>query len=154
MKRLSTARKLCVLLHDSSFSALPPEQISSSRFSALSVCGPPHAVPSSALRRTASMHLDATFPLLNLHRVRVRRNRERLPSSRCIESAPEHHASILTLLSMRASDTSLGLLDRLQNCRQLPTERATDRITLEQATALFLVTRGRKTHSGLISLGE
>ncbi len=71
MKRLSTARKLCVLLHDSSFSALPPEQISSSRFSALSVCGPPHAVPSSALRRTASMHLDATFPLLNLHRARA-----------------------------------------------------------------------------------
>jgi hypothetical protein len=47
---------------------------------------------------------------LNLHRARVRRNRGRLPSSRCIESAPEHHAFILILLLMRASDTSLGLM--------------------------------------------
>src|SRR6267143_7042545 len=45
-------------------------------------------------------------------RTGLERNRERLPSSRCIESAPEHHASILILLSMRASDTSLGLLAR------------------------------------------
>jgi hypothetical protein len=47
---------------------------------------------------------------LNLHRARVRRDRGRLPSSRCIESAPEHHAFILILLLMRASDTSLGLM--------------------------------------------
>src|SRR6266851_7192809 len=65
------------------------------------LCASPHSF--GAPRRP-------TFPLLNLHRVRVRRNRGRLPSSRCIESAPEHHASILILLSMRASDTSLGLL--------------------------------------------
>ena len=33
-----------------------------------------------------------------------------LEDFRCIESAPEHHAFILILLLMRASDTSLGLL--------------------------------------------
>jgi hypothetical protein len=45
---------------------LAVEQIASSRFSTLSVCGrlaflppPAHAVLSSALRRTASAHLDA-----------------------------------------------------------------------------------------------
>ena len=54
---------------------------------------------------------------LNLHRARVRRNRARLPSSRCIESAPEHHGSILILLLMRASDTALGLQDR-SSCRR------------------------------------
>jgi hypothetical protein len=50
------------------------------------------------------MASGSTFPPLNLHRARVRRNRGRLPSSRCIESAPEHHAFILILLLMRLLD--------------------------------------------------
>jgi hypothetical protein len=51
---------------------LAAEQISSSHFSTLSVCGhliaflpaPAHAVLSSALRRTASAHLDAPPSLI------------------------------------------------------------------------------------------
>lgn len=43
---------------------------------------------------------------------RVRRNHGRLPSSRCIESAPEQPARTSLLLFMRASDTALGLLAR------------------------------------------
>src|SRR5579863_9542266 len=39
---------------------------------------------------------------------RVRRNHGRLPSSRCIESAPEQPART-SLFSKRASDTALGL---------------------------------------------
>src|SRR5260370_9632830 len=38
-----------------------------------------------------------TFPLLNWHRARVRRNLGRLPSSRCIESAQTPHARACTL---------------------------------------------------------
>jgi len=67
------------------------------------LCASPHSF--GAPRRP-------TFPPLNLHRARVRRNRRRLPSSRCIESAPEHHTFILILLLMRSSDTSLGLLEQ------------------------------------------
>jgi len=48
---------------------------------------------------------------LNLHSARVRRNRGRLPSSRCIESARTHRARARPL-PPRASDTTLGLLAR------------------------------------------
>src|SRR5208337_5405080 len=49
-----------------------------------------------------------SFPPLNLHNDRVRRNHGRLPSSRCIESAPTHRARACSLLA-RASDTTLRL---------------------------------------------
>src|SRR5713226_8410036 len=49
-----------------------------------------------------------SFPPLNFHRARVRRNRGRLPSSRCIESARTHRARA-GALPLRASDTTLGL---------------------------------------------
>ena len=62
-------------------------------------CAPPHHL-STSLR-----HPSAPF---NLHRARVRRDRGRLPSSRCIESAQTRHARAPTLLH-RASDTTLGL---------------------------------------------
>src|ERR1700682_1870576 len=63
-------------------------------------CAPPHHL------NTPLRHPSAPF---NLHRARVRRNRGRLPSSRCIESAQTRHARAPTLLH-RASDTTLGLL--------------------------------------------
>jgi hypothetical protein len=49
-----------------------------------------------------------SFPRLNLHNDRVRRNHGRLPSSRCIESARKHRAPTCAL-PLRASDTTLGL---------------------------------------------
>jgi hypothetical protein len=49
-----------------------------------------------------------SFPRLNLHNDRVRRNHGRLPSSRCIESARTHHARVCAL-PLRASDTTLRL---------------------------------------------
>jgi hypothetical protein len=42
-----------------------------------------------------------------LHNTRVRRNPERLPSSRCIESA--QHRARARMLPARASDTALRL---------------------------------------------
>jgi hypothetical protein len=48
-----------------------------------------------------------TFPQLNLHNTRVRRNPERVPSSRCIESA--QHRARTRSLPARASDTALRL---------------------------------------------
>ena len=48
------------------------------------------------------------FPPLNLHSARVRRKPERLPSSRCIESAQPRRARVRTLPT-RASDTALRL---------------------------------------------
>ena len=50
-----------------------------------------------------------TLPQLNLHNTRVRRNPERLPSSRCIESAQSRRARV-RILPIRASDTALRLL--------------------------------------------
>lgn len=50
-----------------------------------------------------------TLPQLNLHNTRVRRNPERLPSSRCIESAHSRRARV-RILPIRASDTALRLL--------------------------------------------
>jgi len=45
----------------------------------------------------------------NFDLIRVRRNRGRLPSSRCIESAQTHRARVCSLLT-RASDTTLRLI--------------------------------------------
>ena len=62
--------------------------------------------------RTAISH---NFPISTIHGklldlpVRVRRNRGRLPSSRCIESAQTRHARALPL-PPRASDTALRLI--------------------------------------------
>ena len=53
-----------------------------------------------------------SFPRLNLHNDRVRRNRGRLPSSRCIESARTHRAPACAV-PLRASDTTLGLMTRV-----------------------------------------
>src|SRR5437879_2153161 len=64
---------------------------------------------SVALRGTASTHPHTrSFPLLNPHKARVRRNHGRLPSSRCIESAQSHRARG-RILPTRASDTALRL---------------------------------------------
>jgi hypothetical protein len=72
------------------------------------------AVGSRILPHIPSASLQPVFPLvfpqLNLHSGGVRRNPERLPSSRCIESAQTHHARELPL-PPRASDTSLRLLE-------------------------------------------
>src|SRR5437879_11176777 len=65
---------------------------------------------SVALRGTASTHPHTrSFPLLNPHKARVRRNHGRLPSSRCIESAQSHRARG-RILPTRASDTALRLI--------------------------------------------
>ena len=62
-----------------------------------------------ALQHSPGAPLHRSVPPLNLHRARVRRNRGRLPSSRCIESARTHRARACALPA-RASDTTLGLL--------------------------------------------
>jgi hypothetical protein len=108
-----------VLLHHSSFSALPPNKsllpaspLSLFAVILLSASSCPRGAVLCASPHSFGARPRPTFPPLNLHRARVSRNRGRLPSSRCIETAPEHPAFILILLLMRASDTSLGLLDR------------------------------------------
>src|SRR5437879_1937329 len=69
---------------------------------------------SVALRGTASTHPHTrSFPLLNPHKARVRRNHGRLPSSRCIESAQSHRARG-RILPTRASDTALRLFGSLR----------------------------------------
>jgi len=61
-----------------------------------------------ALQHSLGAPLHRSFLPLNLHRARVRRNRGRLPSSRCIESAQTDRARA-TFFRPRASDTTLGL---------------------------------------------
>jgi hypothetical protein len=61
-----------------------------------------------ALQHSLGAPLHRSFLPLNLHSARVRRNRGRLPSSRCIESARTHRARARAL-PPRASDTTLGL---------------------------------------------
>ena len=61
-----------------------------------------------AFPRLSGANAKPTFPQLNLHNTRVRRNPERLPSSRCIESA--QHRAHARILPARASDTALRLL--------------------------------------------
>jgi hypothetical protein len=62
----------------------------------------------AALQHSLAAPLHRSFLPLNLHSARVRRNRGRLPSSRCIESARTHRARARAL-PPRASDTTLGL---------------------------------------------
>ena len=62
-----------------------------------------------ALRHSLGAVRRRSFTPLNLHRARVRRNRGRLPSSRCIESAQTDRARA-TFFRPRASDTTLGLV--------------------------------------------
>jgi hypothetical protein len=50
------------------------------------------AVFSRALPHNLGASRHRTFPQLNLHKARVRRNHGRLPSNGFIESAPEHRA--------------------------------------------------------------
>jgi len=64
-----------------------------------------------ALQHSLGAPLHRSFLPLNLHSARVRRNHGRLPSSRCIESAPTHRARARPL-PPRASDTTLGLIGR------------------------------------------
>ena len=64
-----------------------------------------------ALQHSLGAPLHRSFLPLNLHNARVRRNRGRLPSSRCIESARTHRTRVRALPA-RASDTTLGLLAR------------------------------------------
>ena len=69
---------------------------------------PAHTVTCRALQHSLGTARRRSFPPLNLHRARVRRNRGRLPSSRCIESARTHRARA-GALPLRASDTTLRL---------------------------------------------
>ena len=79
------------LLH-SPRSSLPHHISPCSNSSSLSILGcPPSRIP--------DVSSNPLFPLLNFHNTRVRRKTERLPSSRCIERAPEppcspHHSSV------------------------------------------------------------
>jgi hypothetical protein len=75
-----------------------------------------------AFPRLSGAKAKPTFPQLNLHNTRVRRNPQRLPSSRCIESA--QHRARARILPARASDTALrlpitNLLSRLFRNRRL-----------------------------------
>ena len=70
-----------------------------------------------------------TLPQSNLHNTSVRRNPERLPSSRCIESAQSHSARV-RILRTRASDTALRrnikgrpFWSRVWVLASIPTER-------------------------------
>jgi hypothetical protein len=64
----------------------------------------------AVLSRVSPRVLPRTLPQLNLHNTRVRRNPERLPSSRCIESAQSRRTRV-RILPIRASDTALRLID-------------------------------------------
>jgi hypothetical protein len=59
------------------------------------------AVISRALPHNLGASQHRTFPQLNLHKARVRRNHGRLPSNGFIESAPEHRARALFFLNAR-----------------------------------------------------
>ena len=72
-----------------------------------------------ALHHSLGAPLHRSFLPLNLHSARVRRNRGRLPSSRCIESARTHRARA-PALPARASDTTLGLLARVHSVAGTP----------------------------------
>ena len=117
MNRLSLTRNLRVPPHAPDFCALPSNR---SLFSASSTTLLEilffavanllaHAALYGALWHSLRAPPHRSVPPLNLHRARVRRNRGRLPSSRCIESAQTHRARACALPT-RASDTTLGLL--------------------------------------------
>jgi hypothetical protein len=78
-----------------------------------------HGALYGALRHSLRAPPHRSVPPLNLHRARVRRNRGRLPSSRCIESAQTHRARACALPA-RASDTTLGLLACVSRIRPTP----------------------------------
>ena len=88
-----------------------------------------------ALRHSLPAPPHRSVPSLNLHRARVRRNRRRLPSSRCIESAQTHHARACAL-PPRASDTTLGLLGTMGTPGRAPGSVATF-VTEESRDELF-----------------
>src|SRR5207245_1000164 len=98
---------LCALPRNGSpFPALQPRS-SRSFFATASFRA--HTVTCRALPHSLGTARRRSFPPLNLHRARVPRNRGRLPSSRCIESARTHRARA-GALPLRASDTTLRLL--------------------------------------------
>jgi hypothetical protein len=119
MRRVSIARKLCVLRHDQLLSAWSLTK---------SLCPTSPCFPlASNVVTVTHFSVRVTFSALppgslgpqhrrstafKLHRARVRRNRGRLPSSRCIESAPSAlpHPHFYWI---RASDTALGLIKSL-----------------------------------------
>ena len=82
-----------------------------------------------------------TFPQLNLHNTRVRRNPERLPSSRCIESA--QHRARARILPARASDTALRLIVTNRD-NQHRKRRVLDRVVM---TVLGFIRDGLLTRS-------
>jgi Putative transposase len=73
-----------------------------------------HTARCRALPHSLGTTPRRSFPRLNLHNDRVRRNRGQLPSSRCIESARTHRAPTCAV-PLRASDTTLGLLARTES---------------------------------------
>jgi len=116
MKQLSTSRTLCVFRHGPSLLALSPN-----KFLLLASSGTlfitffrtsqlPGASCHLLCSAASPQHTPtSSLPPFNLQRARVRRNRGRLPSSRCIESAQTRHARAPTLFH-RASDTTLRLI--------------------------------------------
>ena len=89
-----------------------PLQPRSSRSFSATACFGTATVRCCALPHRLGTTPHRSFPRLNLHNDRVRRNHGRLPSSRCIESARTHHARVCAL-PFRASDTTLRLLAHL-----------------------------------------
>src|ERR1700730_888087 len=95
MKRLCTTRNLCgvsaLSLSAPGHSANHALPLSQALFCAfVNFSSPTVVCPALPHNLGASRH--RTFPPLNLHKARVRRNHGRLPSNGFIESAPEHRA--------------------------------------------------------------
>jgi hypothetical protein len=93
-----------------------------------------------ALQHSLGAPLHRSFLPLNLHSARVRRNRGRLPSSRCIESARTHRARARAL-PPRASDTTLGL--PVTNPRKLPITPFLDNFRLADKPLVIRVPKDR-----------
>jgi len=94
MKRLSTTRNCCVPQHAPTLSALPfykPRLFTFSSRLFTQFCAfltlSSLAVVCRALPHCLGTSQHRTFPALNLHRARVRRNHGRLPSNGSIERA-------------------------------------------------------------------
>jgi hypothetical protein len=96
-----------------------------------------HGALYGALRHSLRAPPHRSIPPLNLHRARVRRNRGRLPSSRCIESAQTHRACACALPA-RASDTTLGLIG-------IQGQPCTDAFLISSIASNFLTAQGFST---------
>ena len=130
MKRLSLTRNLRVPPHAPDFRALPSNRSlfsasSTALFEALfrgSQLIRAYAAWYGALRHSLRAPPNRYVLRLNLHKARVRRNRGRLPSSRCIEST-QTHCACACALPARASDTTLRLIGTYRSSRDVVSDR-------------------------------